>query len=114
MVQKFIRPHHEPQKCFEFAWFANVGMLSPMKRNPKHSAHSLIAKIHQLFSRDLALENDYLRQENKILRSKFGTRVPLTEADRRILVKYGLRIKDRLAEVSAIAKPETLLRWNRE
>jgi hypothetical protein len=37
----------------------------------------------------------------------------LTEADRRVLVKYGLRIKDRLAEVISIAQPETLLAWNR-
>jgi hypothetical protein len=84
-----------------------------MNRNPHSSARPLIAKIQQLFSRDLALENDYLRQENKILRSKLGSRVPLTEADRRVLVKYGLRIKDRLAEVISIAKPETLLAWNR-
>jgi predicted nuclease with RNAse H fold len=70
-----------------------------MNRNPHHSANPLIAKVRQLFSGDLALENDYLRQENKILR-KLGARVPLTEADRRILVKYGLRIKDRLAEVN--------------
>src|ERR1035438_6733473 len=84
-----------------------------MNRNPHHSANPLIAKVQQLFSRDLALENDYLRQENKILRSKLGSRVPLTEADRRVLVKYGLRIKDRLAEVIAIAQPETLLAWNR-
>jgi hypothetical protein len=52
-------------------------------------------------------------RKNKILRSKFGTRVPLTEADRRILVKYGLKIKARLADVISIAKPETLLVWNR-
>jgi hypothetical protein len=73
----------------------------------------LIAKVQQLFSRDLALENDYLRQKNKILRSKLGARVPLTDAERRILVQYGLPIKDRLAEVISIAKPETLLARNR-
>ena len=84
-----------------------------MNRNSQHSANPLIAKVQQLFSRDLALENDYLRQENKILRRKLGIRVPLTEADRRILVKYGLRIKARLAEVMSIAKPQTLLAWNR-
>ena len=84
-----------------------------MKSSCENSANPLIAKVQRLFSRDLALENDYLRQENKILRSKFGARVPLTEADRRILVKYGLRIKDRLAEVMSIAKPDTLLAWNR-
>jgi hypothetical protein len=84
-----------------------------MKSNPQNSANSLITKIHQLFSPDLALENDYLRQENKILRSKLGSRVPLTEADRRLLVQHGLRIKYRLAEVISIVKPETLLAWNR-
>ena len=78
-----------------------------MKSGFPKSTNPLIAKIDQLFNRDLALENDYLRQENRILRSKFGRRVPLTEADRRILVKYGLRIKDRLREIVAIAKPET-------
>jgi hypothetical protein len=31
-----------------------------MNRNPHHSANPLIAKVQQLFSRDLALENDYL------------------------------------------------------
>ena len=67
-----------------------------MNSSSQNSANPLIAKIQQLFGRDLALENDFLRQENKILRSKFRARVPLTEADRRILVKYGLRIKDRL------------------
>jgi hypothetical protein len=80
---------------------------------PQNSGNPLITKVQQLFSQDLALENDYLRQDNQILRSKLGARVPLTEADRRILVKYGLRIKDRLAEVISIAKPETLLAWNR-
>ena len=84
-----------------------------MKLSARNSASPPITKIHKLFSRDLALENDYLRQENRILRNKLGARVPLTEADRRILVRYGLRLKDRLAEVICIVKPETLLAWNR-
>jgi transposase len=84
-----------------------------MSSSSQNSTNPLIAKVQQLFSRDLALENDYLRQENKILRSKLGSRVPLIEADRRVLVKYGLKIKDRLAEVICIVKPETLLAWNR-
>lgn len=84
-----------------------------MNRNSQPSANPLTAKVQQMFSRDLALENDYLRQENQILRCKLGIRVPLTEADRRILVKYGLRIKARLAEVMSIAKTQTPLAWNR-
>ena len=90
-----------------------IGLLGPVDQQPRNSANLLIAKIQRLFRRDLALENDFLRQENRILRSKLGSRVPLTEADRRVLVKYGLRIKARLGKVISIAKPETLLAWHR-
>ncbi len=76
-------------------------------------ADLLIAKIRNLFNRDHALQNDYLRQENKILRSKLGKRVPLNESERRVLVKYGLPIKDRLHEIMSIVRPETLLSWHR-
>jgi hypothetical protein len=79
----------------------------------RRSAAPLIATIQKLFSEDLAKENDFLRQENKILRNKLGKRVPLTKADRRTLVRYGLFIKVRLAEVMTIDRPETLLAWNR-
>jgi transposase InsO family protein len=77
------------------------------------SADLLIAKIRNLFNRDLALQNDYLRQENKILRSKLGKRVPLNETEHRVLVKYALPIKDRLHEIMGIVRPETLLSWHR-
>ena len=59
---------------FEFAPFADAGMLTPMNSSFQNSANPLIAKVQQLFSHDLALENDFLRQENKILRSKLGAR----------------------------------------
>jgi hypothetical protein len=39
--------------------------------------------------------------------------VALTEADRRTLVRYGLAIQKRLAEVLTIVQPETLPAWNR-
>ena len=77
------------------------------------TAAPLITRIQKLFSEDLAKENDFLRQENKILRSKLGQRVPLTETDRRTLVRYGMPIKDRLWDVISIVCPETLLAWNR-
>jgi hypothetical protein len=84
-----------------------------MKPTLFDSADLLIAKIRKLFNRDLALQNDYLRQENKILRSKLGKRVPLNESERRMLVKYGLPIKNSLHEIMSIARPETLLSWHR-
>jgi putative transposase len=74
-------------------------------------SNPLIARIQTLFQRDLALENDSLRQENQILRSKLGARVPLTDADRRILVRFGLRIKERLHEIASIASPESRAKW---
>ncbi len=97
---------HSPLPC-------PAGILGAVFQPPQPSANSLLTKVQRLFNRDLALQNDYLRQENRILRSKLGARVPLTEADRRVLVKYGLRIKPRLAQVVSIVRPETLLAWNR-
>ena len=84
-----------------------------MISDSKINAHPLRLQIQKLFQKDLAWENDYLRQEDRILRSKFEKRIPLTDADRRTLVKYGMRIRDRLADVTSIVKPETILAWNR-
>ena len=84
-----------------------------MTADLRRSAAPLITTIQRLFSEDLAKENDFRRQENRILRSKLGRRAPLTEADRRTLVRYGLSIKEHLAEVMTIVRPETLLAWIR-
>ena len=84
-----------------------------MKPRLLRTAAPLITTIQKVFSEDLAKENDFLRQENKILRSKLGKRVPLTDTDRRTLVRFGLPIKERIADVISIVRPETLLAWNR-
>lgn len=74
----------------------------------------LVTQIHKLFRRDLAAENDFLRAENRVLRELLPDKRPrLTDGHRRLLVKYGMRIKDRLADVISIVSPETLLAWNR-
>jgi hypothetical protein len=67
-----------------------------MTANRRRSTAPLITTIRRLFSEDLAKENDLRRQENRILRSKFGRRVALTEADSRTLVRYGLSLKEDL------------------
>jgi hypothetical protein len=87
MVQKSTRPPYKSRQFLEFARSAGADKLFSMKLTARNSAKPLSAKMHQLFSRDLALENDFLRQENRILRSKFSSRVPLTEADRPVLVQ---------------------------
>ena len=84
-----------------------------MSTDCRDSVNPLIVRIGELFRKELAAENDYIRAENKILRGKFGKRVPLTDQDRRTLVKYGMRIRERLGDVISVVKPETLLAWNR-
>jgi hypothetical protein len=48
----------------------------------------LAAKIGNLFRRDLAAENDFLRAENRVLRELLPKRPRLTDNHRRLLVKY--------------------------
>src|ERR1051326_2937400 len=65
-----------------------------MKSRIRHSAAPLITTIQKLCSEDLAKENDFLRQENRILHSKMGKQIPSTEADPHRLVRYSMRIRD--------------------
>jgi hypothetical protein len=81
-----------------------------MKNDVHSSANPLITKVQQLFSRDLALENDYLRQENRILRDKLGSRMPLIQADRLVLVKYGHSCFVRSKQSSSIIMPSARIK----
>jgi hypothetical protein len=63
-------------------------------------------------SDEILLRNEYLAAENEILRSKLGKKVPLTDTERIRLGKLGKKLgKKALEGVSAIVKPETILRW---
>ena len=42
-----------------------------MKQNQAASIQPLVARVHQLFNKDLALENGFLRAENRVLRDLF-------------------------------------------
>ena len=59
---------------------------------------------------------EYLREENKILREKFGKRrIILNDDQRRRLAVRGKELgKKLLSEVSTIFSPETVLRWHRD
>jgi hypothetical protein len=48
------------------------------------TAAPLITKIQKPFNEELAKENDFSRQENKISRSKRGKRVSFTDTDRQM------------------------------
>jgi len=45
----------------------------------------LIATITRLLFRELTLQDEYLRQENKILKSKVNKRISFTDDERRTL-----------------------------
>ncbi len=59
---------------------------------------------------------EYLREENRILRTQLGSRrLRLTDDQRRSLAAKALRLGRRmLEEMAMIVTPETLLRWHRK
>ena len=50
----------------------------------------IIATITRLLCRELTLQNEYLCQENKILKSKIKKRIVFTDDERRTLVEAAL------------------------
>jgi hypothetical protein len=57
----------------------------------------------------------YLKEENRALRGRLGTRVRLTDSERRRLGRLGKALgRKTLQEVASIVSAETILRWYRE
>jgi hypothetical protein len=57
---------------------------------------------------------DYLREENRVLREKFGPKRVLLNDDQRRRLASNVKVLGRrvLAEVCSIVTPDTLLRWH--
>src|SRR4029453_16805866 len=52
--------------------------------------------------------------ENRILRHQMNSRVQLTDNERQELAELGAKLgKQALQEIATMAKPETILAWNR-
>lgn len=74
----------------------------------------IIAMIARLLCRELTLQNEYLRQENKILKSKLKKRIVFTEDERRTLVEAAMALgQDLMEKVVTIVQPKTILAWQR-
>lgn len=74
----------------------------------------IIATNTRLLCRELTLQNEYLRQENKILKSKIKKRIVFTDDERRRLVEAALAMgRDLIGQVVTIVKPKTILAWQR-
>ncbi|HUT56410.1 MAG TPA: integrase core domain-containing protein, partial [Phycisphaerae bacterium] len=74
----------------------------------------LIATVARLLCRELTLQNEYLRLENRVLKSKVKGRLRFTDDERRSLVAAALAMGRKLMRrVVGIVKPETILAWQR-
>ena len=75
----------------------------------------IIATITRLLCRELTLQNEYFRQENKILKSKIKKRIIFTDDERRTLVEAAMAMgRDLMEEVVTIVQPKTILAWQRQ
>jgi hypothetical protein len=74
----------------------------------------LLTAVGRALDRHWALRLEYLIAENRVLRSKLPRRFRLTDAERRRLGRLGAQLGRRLlVNLAPIAKPETILRWQR-
>ena len=81
---------------------------------PNWAGLPLVATVARLLCRELTLQNEYLRQENKVLRSKVKSRIRFSDEERRSLVDTALAMGRKLMQqVVSIVKPETILKWQR-
>ena len=75
----------------------------------------LIATITRLLCRELTLQNEYLRRENKILKSKINKKIVFTDDESRTLVESALAMgKDLMEKVVTIVQPKTIFAWQRK
>src|SRR4030095_5731236 len=76
---------------------------------------TLLACITGSVKEQLLLRNEYVVEENRILRNQIDGRVQLTDAERQTLAAIGKKLgKQALAEVATIVKPATILAWHRK
>jgi putative transposase len=74
----------------------------------------VIATVARLLSRELTLQNEYLRLENRILKEKVTGRIRFTDDERRSLAEAALAVgRSRTKKVVGIVKSETILAWQR-
>jgi len=73
--------------------------------------HPLLMLIARATEKELVLYIEYLKTENRILRSKLPKRINVTPAERAKLVKLGVRLGSAVKELISIVHPRTFARW---
>ncbi len=72
------------------------------------------ATVARLLCRELTLQKEYLRLENRTLKGKIPGRIRFTDEERRSLTEAALAMgRSLMREVVSIVKPETILAWQR-
>ena len=76
---------------------------------------TLLAYITGSVDEELLLRNEYLVEENRILRKQIEGHLQLTDAERQTLAEIGKKLgKQALEEIATIVKPDTILAWHRK
>ena len=89
--------------------------LSAQSTANKWLSVPIIATITRLLCRELTLQNEYLRQENKLFKTKINKRIVFTDDERRTLVEAAMAMgRDLMEQVVTIVKPKTILAWQRK
>jgi putative transposase len=75
----------------------------------------LLESVSEPLNDHLRLRNAYLIAENRILRQQVNGRIQLTDSERQRLAEIGQQLgKKALAAVATVAKPDTILGWQRK
>jgi transposase InsO family protein len=75
----------------------------------------MLAYITGTVDQELLLRNEYLAAENRILRAQIKGRLLLSDAEKATLAEIAHRLgRNALDELTAVARPETLLAWYRK
>jgi putative transposase len=75
----------------------------------------MLSYITGTVDQELLLRNEYLAAENRILRAKIKGRLLLSHAEKATLAEIAHRLgRNALEELTAVARPATLLAWYRK
>ena len=70
-----------------------------------------LTMLGQMVHADLVRQNEYLKVENKILRSKLGKKVRTTQQEKLKLIKYGLPVGGSIKKLISIVTYQTFRKW---
>ncbi len=79
-----------------------------------HLLHPLFSLLASITRQELARQVAYLKEENKILRSRLPERLVATPQEKQRLLRFGRKLGQQLKELISIVTYQSFLRWARE